>query len=445
MHVQHDQRSRRRRLVATLAAAGLVGAFVTTLGATGASATGDSSVPSSSAPSTSAPSTSAPDSTVPTSTVPGAVSTITLPLFGAPLTVDLTTGPSGAMSSVTINPADGWTAPKVKPNRVAFVNDEGTAKVVVRTREGGGQRIDAKAGSLADLLGPGAWSGDVFGNGVATNVSFTIADRGDGSPDIVGIGVTGAAGVVGPVKYSSEWDDDGEEEFGARVSVTFTDSAADATRTRVLTVKVEVERHEDEDGEESSHAKLRISLSKVKTSAPDVPVAAGPGTWTGALCSGEIASIAYTLGDDRTLVVGAISPTPEEVKQKERGVEVRFATGERVRLSVKRAEDGAWVKADVKLRCDDEPTPSVNVPTTAHDDEDDDDDHGDERDRDRDRGRDRGRGGDGSTTTSAPTTSAPTSSAPTTSAAPSSSTPSSSAPTSSEPSTSAPSTTEDDD
>src|SRR4051812_30203306 len=34
----------------------------------------------------------------------------TLPLFGAPLTVDVTSGPGGALSSIDVTPADGLTA-----------------------------------------------------------------------------------------------------------------------------------------------------------------------------------------------------------------------------------------------------------------------------------------------------------------------------------------------
>ena len=49
----------------------------------------------------------------------------TLPLFGAPLTVDVTTAPDGAISAVSVDPADGLTASTVKPNKVKFVNEDG--------------------------------------------------------------------------------------------------------------------------------------------------------------------------------------------------------------------------------------------------------------------------------------------------------------------------------
>src|SRR5262245_10096325 len=50
------------------------------------------------------------------SAVPAETS-VTLPLFGAPLTVDISSGPGGALTSVSLNPADGFTATKTKPNK----------------------------------------------------------------------------------------------------------------------------------------------------------------------------------------------------------------------------------------------------------------------------------------------------------------------------------------
>ena len=106
-----------------------------------------------------------------------APTTTTLPLFGAPLTIDVTSGPGGALASVTVDPAGTFTATKDRPHMVKFVNADGTAKVVVASR-GGGQAVSAKAGKLGDIVGPGAWSGDVFNTGTANKV---VKGNGSGS------------------------------------------------------------------------------------------------------------------------------------------------------------------------------------------------------------------------------------------------------------------------
>ena len=128
--------------------------------------------------------------------------TITLPLFGAPLTVDITSGPGGVLASVAVNPADGLTATTLKPNRVVFVNEEGTAKVVVNAR-GGNQKIEARAGSLAEVSGPGGWSGDLFGTGAITTVGFEIVALADGSPDIANITTSDPTAEIGTVEHES--------------------------------------------------------------------------------------------------------------------------------------------------------------------------------------------------------------------------------------------------
>ena len=129
------------------------------------------------------------DSTTPTSTaapvapVVAAESITTLPLFGAPLTVDVSTTPGGAIASVDVESANATlTATKLRPNRVAFVTDTDTGKVRVETRHGG-ENVSVKAGSLADIAGTGGWSGDVFGTNTTTTVAFTIAANADGGAD----------------------------------------------------------------------------------------------------------------------------------------------------------------------------------------------------------------------------------------------------------------------
>ena len=140
--------------------------------------------------------------------------TTSLPLFGAQLTIDITTGPGGVLASVAVNPADGYTAIEVRPNEVVFVNAAGTATVEVKARNGA-QRIEATTVSLDALVaggGAGGWSGDVFGTGTITTVGFSVVKTADGTPDITGITVSDPSADIGSVERTDE---------GVRVAIRF--------------------------------------------------------------------------------------------------------------------------------------------------------------------------------------------------------------------------------
>src|SRR3954447_5252720 len=146
---------------------------------------------------------------------PAVPTTVMLPLFGAQLTFTITTGPGGALSDVSVDPAGGVTATQLRPHKVVFevantdaAGDPG--KVVVRSRHGG-QSVSTRAGSLENVSGAGQWSGDVFGDGTTSTVDFTIADAGDGTPDITGISSSDATAEVGDVQHSTGTDDEGTE------------------------------------------------------------------------------------------------------------------------------------------------------------------------------------------------------------------------------------------
>ena len=49
-----------------------------------------------------------------------APTSVTLPMFGVPLTIGITTGPGGALTEVTVDPADGNVATKARPHKVVF-------------------------------------------------------------------------------------------------------------------------------------------------------------------------------------------------------------------------------------------------------------------------------------------------------------------------------------
>jgi hypothetical protein len=331
--------------------------------------------------------------------VPVAVSTsiTTLPLLGASLTVDVTTGPGGALASIAIDPADGFTATTVKSHKVAFVNDAGTARVVVKSKHGG-QTVEAKAGSLLDISGTGGWEGDVFGTGTTTHVAFTVGAATDGTPDITNVTSDDTTSVIGATEYSNGDGDDHEgddDESSARVRIKF----ILGTQARTLTIKASV--HTD-DGE--TRAKVSVSLSRMKSNALPADQVVGHQQWKGVLCDGTAATIDFEVAADGTVSGVVVSPVTAVVESAENTIGVRFDTGERVRIKVQDHDGMRSIRVDEKIRCN-FTAPTVNTPTSLGGDNHDGDDH--QRDGDR-------HNRDGSTTTIEPTTTA----AATTTAAP---------------------------
>ncbi len=353
--------------------AGAIGLAAVCAPATAFASTPDSSAPGSSTPSSSTPDTSTPPTSTP---APATPTTFTLPLFGAQLTVDITSGPGGVLSSVSVNPADGLTATTLKPNKVVFENADGTARVVVKNRNGG-QKVEAKAGSLADIAGAGGWSGDIFGDGTITTVGFTVGAAADGSgPDITGITTSDPTAVIGAVQREND-DDDGDEQE-AKVRISFTKDG----QTRTLTIKVKVENDEG-DGE----AKVSVSLSKLRGAPQPAVEAAGAKTWTGTLCDGTAATISYAVAEDGSISAVSASPEPDRLKNEGNKLEVRFETGERVKIRV-RANDGQLTASvDERIRCEGQ-TPVVNTPTSGPSSSSPDDDNDDNDGSDDSRGRD---------------------------------------------------------
>jgi hypothetical protein len=303
--------------------------------------------------------------------------TVTLPLFGAPLTLDITTGPGGALTEVAVDPADATVATTLKPHKVVFKSANLTdptgdpAKVVVKSRHGG-QSVSARAGTLADVSGPGSWSGDVFGDGTVSTVAFTIGAAADGTPDITGITTTGAAAEVGEVKH---WSGDGFHDksiAAARVSVKFTSATGDQSRS----VSVSVSLWSDGDGNTS--AKLNVSLGHLKGVAVDAAAAAGPHTWGGLLCESKPASIAYVVAEDGSVSDVVATPDTAEVSTHGSKTEVRFSRHERVRIKVREHDGLIKISVEEKIRCDsDDPTTNVSTSIPSDDDEHDGDRGGD--------------------------------------------------------------------
>jgi len=225
--------------------------------------------------------------------------------------------------------------------------------------------VSTRGGTLADVSGAGSWSGDVFGDGTASTVNFTIGDTGDGTtPDITGVTSTGADAVVGDVQHSTGDDDEGTE-MSARVTVTFTNAAGDTSRT--LTIKVKVETDEDN----NTSAKVTVALGRLKGLAVDAATAAGPHTWSGVLCDNTAATINYTVNADGTVSDVVANPASADVRVEGGKIEVRFAHHERVRIRVREDNGSITINVDERIRCD-SADPTINgapASTVANDDE----------------------------------------------------------------------------
>ncbi|HEX2784885.1 MAG TPA: hypothetical protein VHN36_14980 [Ilumatobacteraceae bacterium] len=298
--------------------------------------------------------------------------TIELPLFGAPLTLGITTDLGGALTEVSVDSADPTVATKLKPHKVVFKSSSADpnadpaadpARVVVKSGHGG-QSVSARAGSLADVSGSGHWTGDVFG--VLTTVKFTIGpvSTEDSSPDITAVTTDNSAGVVGDVEHSSN-DHEGDGGNGsARVSIKFTNAAGD--QSRVLSIRVKVRDHHSETG-----AQLSISLSPIKGVAVDATTAAGPHTWSGVLCNNSAVSIAYTVAEDGTVTEVTPTPVTADVKTDGDKIWVQFSDHESVFIKV-RAKDGMIkISAQAMLHCDSgDPTTNVDVTIPTPDQQD---------------------------------------------------------------------------
>lgn len=311
--------------------------------------------------------------------------TITLPLFGVPLTVDLSTGAGGVLTNVSVNPADGFTATQVKPNRVNFVNADGTAELAVRGRDGR-QSVAVRAGALGDISGLGSWSGDVFDAGVITDVSFIIGATLDGGPDITGVTTTDPSAEIGGTEYKTE-DDDGELSQRASVKITFTVDGQQ--RTLKINVKVETE-----DG--VTEAKVGVTLGKLRGVFQPAADAAGTQTWAGLLCDGSAASIAYTINMDGSIIDVIVSPGTAVVESVGRKVNVRFSDDERVKILSVSNTDGIKVSIKEKIRCRDAADPTMNTPMGESSDDDDEQKDREHNDAERKDGKDKDGEHDGS-------------------------------------------------
>jgi hypothetical protein len=306
---------------------------------------------------------------------PQAPTIITLPFLTTPVTLTVTTGPGGNIVSADLDTPDSFAVGQKTANKVNFVSTDGALQVSVKSK-GNEQRVTARAGELATLVGTGTWSGDVFGDAGVSTVDYTVGDDGSGNPTLSDVVATPAAGIT--AEASEPEMKVGDESSSARVNVVFTKDG----QSRTLSIKVSVHTPEsDDDDDDEGGASLRISLGKLRGVPVDAALAAGPKTWTGALCDGTTtATVEYTVNEDGTLTLTSVDPADARVQEDSNKLDIRFSDNERVRISSKLADGQITVSIREKIRCRDAADATTNVTNTIpSDDEDDDhgDDHGD--------------------------------------------------------------------
>ncbi|MEO8470027.1 MAG: hypothetical protein ABI573_10220 [Chloroflexota bacterium] len=268
--------------------------------------------------------------------------TAVLPLFGSPgLTVAVTLDTVGNISNVALTPTTVVTQTSADPTIVKFANSDGTTKVAVKAK-GDKLSISAKSGSLADFIGTGTWSANVFGTGVES-VDYTIGDDGTGKPTLV-IGTPSVVAGVTAVAIAPKSDSE-DGEASASGGVTF---SADGFVKR-LKITIEVD-------EAGGPAHLKITLTgkdrQMLSDSLAALVAVGNRTWSAYLCDGTTqVSVTYKVNADGTVsFVGTTPATPTAtVKTSDNGFRVRFdGTKVGVKVSLRANVDGTSYTLSVK-------------------------------------------------------------------------------------------------
>ena len=244
--------------------------------------------------------------------------TATLPILGGGVSVTVALDQAGNVSGVTVSDPS-LTQTKSSTGVVKFATADGKTKVVVKAL-GSKLSISAKATTLAELLGTGTWSANVFGNGVSS-AQYTIGDDGSGNPTVsltdpspLASGVTWKAGTPHPGKQG-----------GASASAGGQFSYQGYTKTLKVSVRVE-KAH----GNEPGSASLKITLigrdvQKLTGTLADL-AAAGTRTWAGYLCDGTTkVTVSYHVNADATIGYdGATGGTAVQKAGKDGGLLVRF-------------------------------------------------------------------------------------------------------------------------
>lgn len=232
---------------------------------------------------------------------------LTLP--GVPIDLDVVLDDFGNIDTVSFD--FGFTKDHESDHKVTFAKTDDGSTVVKVKAEGAKLTAKVKTSNFGDLVGDHVWTGDIFGTGVASTVSFTIVQVGSGDSaylEITSVAVTSPfeSSVEGPRTEAGHGGD--EDEYESKATIEFFDNGY----TKSLKIEVETE-HEDEEGDdhEGFHAKLKIELRGKDRQELLGDEAIGTHTWDGLLCDGTNASVTYTVAVDGSLTLDVVSVAGE--------------------------------------------------------------------------------------------------------------------------------------
>lgn len=264
--------------------------------------------------------------------------TATLPILGGGVNVTVALDPAGNISGVTVgNPA--LTQTSASNEFVKFASADGKTKVTVKAA-GSKMSISARTTTLADLVGTGTWSANVFGNGVSS-AQYTIGADSSGNPTV---SLTDPSPLASGVTWTAAKPKASHQEGEAEASAGGSFAYNGFTKSLKVSVKVEPGEH----GQPGS-ASLRITLSgrdvqHLTGKLADL-AAAGTRTWSGYLCDGKTqVTVTYHVNADGTIAFdGATGGTAVTKKGEHGGLVVRFqGTGVGFSARLKDNGDGTY-------------------------------------------------------------------------------------------------------
>jgi hypothetical protein len=266
--------------------------------------------------------------------------TATLPILGGGVSVTVALDPVGNITGVTVaggTPTLSQT--KASPAFVKFATADGQTKVTVKAM-GSKLAISARVTSLAELVGTGTWSADVFGTKSPSTASYTIGDNGSGTPTVALATPTGGPGTWAALPPKSSTDND-----GAMASAGGTFTYQGFTKTLRITVKVD-----KAEGDDPGSASLSITLTgrdvQLLTGTLAALSGAGNRTWSAYLCDAKTqVTVTYKVNVDGSIGFVSATPATPTTTQKsvDKGLVVRFnGTSVGVWIMLKDNKDGTF-------------------------------------------------------------------------------------------------------